>query len=219
LPIGTTKSAFDFVVIGAGLLGLATARELLRRLPGARLAVLEKEGEITTHQSGRNSGVIHSGIYYAPGSLKAQLCLEGSRRLKRYCDERPVPYVECGKLIVATQEGELPGLAELYRRGVANQVPGLSDVEAGTLREIEPEATGIRGIYCAKTAIVDYRRVAAALREDVLEDRSSRWTLAAPLAIRCGHDTSPDYMRRAARRSYRPNDRGQLKSADRSIPR
>jgi L-2-hydroxyglutarate oxidase LhgO len=164
----STDRDFDAVIVGAGLLGLATARELLKRQAGLRLAVLEKEGDIAMHQSGRNSGVIHSGIYYAPGSLKARLCLEGSRQLKGFCDVRSVPYFECGKLIVATREAELPGLAELYRRGVANQVPGLTHVEASAIREIEPEATGIRAIYCAKTAIVDYRRVAAALREDVL---------------------------------------------------
>jgi (S)-2-hydroxyglutarate dehydrogenase len=159
---------FDAIIVGAGLLGLATAREVMRREAGVGLAVLDKEGDITMHQSGRNSGVIHSGVYYAARSLKAQLCLEGSRRLKHYCIERDVPYVECGKLIVATREAELPGLTELHRRGVANQVQGLSQVEADGIRDIEPEAAGVRAIHCATTAIVDYRRVAAALREDVI---------------------------------------------------
>jgi (S)-2-hydroxyglutarate dehydrogenase len=168
LSEATSKIASDVVIVGAGLLGLATARELLQRQPGVHLAVVEKEGDVTLHQSGRNSGVIHSGIYYTPGSLKAQLCLEGSRRLKRYCDERSVPYVDCGKLIVATREGQLPGLAELYRRAVTNQVPGLTQVDADAIRDIEPEAIGIRAIHCASTAIVDYRRVAATLREDII---------------------------------------------------
>src|SRR5712692_12077739 len=109
----------DIVVVGAGILGLATARELLGRWPKLRLTVLDKEPRIAVHQSGHNSGVIHSGIYYAPGSLKARLCVAGSRALMTYCDEHRIGYERCGKVIVATDESELPRLDELHRRGIA----------------------------------------------------------------------------------------------------
>lgn len=180
---------------------MATAREFLQRQPGTRLCVVEKEAEVARHQSGRNSGVIHSGIYYAPGSLKARLCLDGSRRLKAYCAERGVPYIECGKVIVATREDELPGLSELYRRGIANQVAGLAQLDAGSIRQIEPHVTGLRAIHCPTTGIVDFRRVAAALAEDVtaaggevvgnfevsaITRRDGRWRLHSGSAVVTG---------------------------------
>src|ERR1043165_4065223 len=111
---------YDVVVVGAGIVGLASARELLRRRPGLRLALLDKEPRVGAHQTGHNSGVIHSGIYYAPGSLKARLCVAGARELYEFCDEHGVPYERCGKLIVALDASELPGLDELERRGQAN---------------------------------------------------------------------------------------------------
>src|SRR5438105_6155416 len=125
---------FDIAVVGAGLLGLATARELLQRYPGRRLAILEKEAAIASHQSGHNSGVIHAGIYYAPGSLKARLCVEGARMLYNFCDERGIPVRRIGKVIVATDQTELPGLRELERRGRQNRVPGLRWLSASELR-------------------------------------------------------------------------------------
>src|SRR5689334_1409686 len=120
----------DFAVVGGGLIGLATARALLDRRPGSRLAVFEKESELGLHQSGRNSGVVHAGIYYAPGSLKAQLCREGRAALQRFADEHDIAYTVRGKVIVATSPSELPRLDELKRRAVANGVQGAREPTA-----------------------------------------------------------------------------------------
>ncbi len=157
----------DVVIVGAGIVGLAVAREMLRRWPRLQLAVIEKEDRIAAHQSGHNSGVIHSGIYYAPGSLKARLCVAGSRALVRYCDEHGIPYDLSGKVIVATDESELPRLEELHRRGIANGVEGLEMIGPERLREIEPHATGIRALYSPRTGIVDYVAVAQSYALDV----------------------------------------------------
>jgi (S)-2-hydroxyglutarate dehydrogenase len=159
--------AYDVVVVGAGILGLATARRLLQERSGLRLAVLDKEAEIATHQTGHNSGVVHSGIYYAPGSLKARLCTQGKAALERYVAERGLPYERCGKLIVATEERELPRLAELERRAIANGVGGLRVLDGDELRAVEPNAAGIRALHARETAIVDYRAVARAFAADV----------------------------------------------------
>jgi L-2-hydroxyglutarate oxidase LhgO len=148
--------------------GLAVGRALLQRWPRLKLAIVEKEEQIATHQSGHNSGVIHTGIYYAPGSLKARLCVAGGRALRRYCDERGIPYDLSGKVIVATDESELPRLEELHRRGIANGVEGLEEIGPERLREIEPHAAGIRALYSPRTGIVDYVQVARAYAADVL---------------------------------------------------
>jgi (S)-2-hydroxyglutarate dehydrogenase len=165
----TSEQRADVAIIGGGIVGLATARELLRRYPALRLVLLEKEDRIALHQTGRNSGVIHSGLYYAPGSLKARLCVEGATALMRFCDQRSIPYQRCGKVVVATEASELPRLDELYRRGVANGVPGLEMIGPERLREIEPHAAGLRAIYSPNTGIVDYSQVAAAYAQDVLQ--------------------------------------------------
>jgi L-2-hydroxyglutarate oxidase len=157
----------DIAVVGAGILGLAVARELMRRKPGRRVVVLEREDRIAVHQTGHNSGVAHAGIYYAPGSLKAQLCVVGVRELAEYCDARGLTFERCGKLIVALDEGELPALDELQRRGEANGVPGLRRLDAAGLREIEPHAAGVAALHSPGTAIVDFAAVAAALADDV----------------------------------------------------
>ena len=162
-------NATDVVIVGAGIVGLATARELLNRHPSLRLRIVEKEAQIAAHQTGRNSGVIHSGIYYAPGSLKAQLCVEGSRAMMQYCDEHGIPYERCGKVIVATDPSELDRLQNLFERGQANGVPGLEMIGPERLHELEPFAAGIRAIYSPNTGIVDYTRVAAAYASDIRE--------------------------------------------------
>lgn len=152
----------DLAVIGAGIIGLATAMAALRRFPGLRVIVLEKEVRVGTHQSGRNSGVIHSGVYYRPGSLKARLCVEGARAMARFCDERSVPIRRCGKVVVATEPGELPRLLEIHRRGLANGVEGLSILGPGELREVEPACRGLRALRVKGAAITDFGAVTAA---------------------------------------------------------
>lgn len=159
----------DVAIVGGGIVGLAVARELLLRRPGTRLVVLEKERKIAQHQTGHNSGVIHSGIYYAPGSLKAQLCVAGAGEMMRYCDENGIPWQRCGKVIVATEASELPRLQSLYERGTANGVPGLKMIEADELREVEPHVRGVRALWSPNTGIVDYTQVARAYAEDIAE--------------------------------------------------
>ena len=160
----------DFAVVGGGILGLATARELLIRRPDAGVVVLERERALAQHQTGHSSGVVHAGIYYAPGSLKARLCVEGARELYAYCEERGVPFERAGKLIVAREENELPRLDELERRGRANGVAGLRRVDAKELREIEPHARGVAALHSPETGVVDFTAVARALAAD-LEER------------------------------------------------
>src|SRR4051795_2874916 len=157
----------DVVVIGGGILGLAVARELLARHRDASLCVLEREDRLAPHQTSHSSGVIHAGIYYAPGSLKARLCVEGARLLYAYCDEHGIETRRDGKLIVATDEGQLPRLDELERRGRENQVPGLSRVDADGIQEIEPHARGAAALHSPETGVVDFARVAASYASDV----------------------------------------------------
>jgi L-2-hydroxyglutarate oxidase len=162
-------STADIVVVGAGIVGLAVARELALRDPRRRVVVLEREDRVGTHQTGRNSGVVHAGIYYAPGSLKARLCVPGMRELAAYCEARELEYERCGKLIVALDPGELPALDELERRGRANGVPGLRRLDAAGLREIEPHAAGIAALHSPETAIVDFAAIARAYADDLRE--------------------------------------------------
>jgi L-2-hydroxyglutarate oxidase LhgO len=153
-------SQVNVAIIGAGIVGLATGLELTRRFPGISLAVIEKESVVAGHQSSHNSGVIHSGIYYKPGSMKAKLCVEGGEALQRFCRENEVPYDICGKVIVATAESELSRLDELYKRGSENGLKGLRVLGPDEIREFEPYATGMRGIHVPSTGIVDYAKVA-----------------------------------------------------------
>jgi L-2-hydroxyglutarate oxidase LhgO len=157
----------DVVVVGGGLLGLATARELLLRRPELSLVVLEREQRLAPHQSGHNSGVVHAGLYYAPGSAKARLCREGKELLEGYCADRGIPLERIGKLVVALDREELPRLEELERRARANGVPGLEAIDEAGIRQIEPAAAGIRALWSPGTGVVDYRRVASAYADDV----------------------------------------------------
>jgi len=158
---------FDLVVVGGGIVGLATTLQLLRRRPGLRVVILEKEAEVAQHQSGHNSGVLHAGLYYVPGSLKARLCTEGKAALEAYAAEKGIPFELCGKLVVALNEGEMGRFAALRERAIANNVPDLRDVGPEEIREIEPHAAGIRALHSPKTGIIDFRQVALAYADDV----------------------------------------------------
>ena len=153
---------YDIVIIGGGILGLSTAMQLKQRYPGGKVAVLEKESDLATHQTGHNSGVIHSGIYYRPGSWKARFCVDGVRKLVEFCDENEIEYERCGKAIIATDDSELGRLQDLYNRGVANGVEGLEMVGPERLKEIEPHCQGVQALWAPRTGIVDYVKVANA---------------------------------------------------------
>ena len=150
---------FDIVVIGGGIVGLATALNLTSSFPGLRLLLVEKEDGVARHQSGHNSGVIHSGIYYKPGSLKARLCVEGAKAMIEFCRKHGIANRICGKVIVATEEGELPRLQTLLERGQANGLAGLRELGPEQIREIEPHCSGIRGLHVPETGIADYPAV------------------------------------------------------------
>jgi L-2-hydroxyglutarate oxidase LhgO len=154
---------YKVAIIGGGILGLATAMQLIRRRPSpGRIAVVEKEAQLAAHQTGHNSGVMHSGIYYRPGSQKAQFCVGGVKKLVQFCQENEIEYEQCGKTIVATDEAELGRLATLYERGVANGVQGLELISQERLKEIEPHASGIKALWAPSTGIIDYVKVASA---------------------------------------------------------
>lgn len=157
----------DVAIVGGGILGLAAALELTRRVPGRSVLLLEREPGLAEHQTGHNSGVIHAGVYYAAGSLKAQLCKEGRLELERFCSEHGVGFRRSGKLIVATREAELPALDELQTRATANGVPGLARVGPEGIREIEPEVRGIAALHSPETGIVDYSEVCRALADEL----------------------------------------------------
>jgi L-2-hydroxyglutarate oxidase LhgO len=173
---------YDVAIVGGGIIGLATARALLERAPTARLVVLEKESRPGMHQTGHNSGVIHSGIYYRPGSYKAKLCVEGKGLMREFCATHGIKVVDCGKVIVATREDELPRLQTLYERGVANGVP-IEMIDRDRLRELEPHAAGLRAIHSPTTAIVDYSEVMKAMAGDLTARGGAIETNAKVLAV------------------------------------
>ena len=162
-----TSNLFDVVIVGGGIVGLGTARSLKAKYPDVTVAVLEKENSLATHQTGHNSGVIHMGIYYTPGSLKARLCVEGALRTYDYCDERAIAYKKCGKLIVATNDEEVKRLGVLYDKGIQNKVPGLAIVDQKEILEIEPYCIGgVKAIHSPNTGIVNWKQVACSYGTD-----------------------------------------------------
>lgn len=160
----------DLIVVGAGIVGLAVAREWRLRRPQDSVTVLEREAGPALHQTGRNSGVVHGGIYYQPGSLKARLCVEGSRLMYEYCEQHAIAHERCGKLIVALEEDEIARLDELEARGVANAVPGMRRVGGAEITDIEPNAVGREALHAPNTGVVDYAAVARCLAKDLEAD-------------------------------------------------
>jgi L-2-hydroxyglutarate oxidase LhgO len=154
-------------IVGGGIVGLAVGRELTVRRPGVRVVILEKEDRVGAHQTGHNSGVVHAGIYYRPGSLKAELCTRGRLLLREFCADRDLPYVECGKLVVAVDRSELGRLDALERTARANHVPGLRRIDAGGIAELEPHTTGLAALHSPATAITDFVAVAEAMADDI----------------------------------------------------
>ncbi|HEX6894433.1 MAG TPA: L-2-hydroxyglutarate oxidase, partial [Bryobacteraceae bacterium] len=161
----STDDQFDVVVVGAGIVGLSAALHLRKRFPHLRLTVLEKEPAVGSHQSGHNSGVIHSGIYYKPGSFKARMCVEGAAEMVQFCGMHDIPFDLCGKLIVATNAEELAALEELFKRGNANGVRGIRKVPSAELQEIEPNCSGLAGLHVPSTGVTDFRQVCSKLQE------------------------------------------------------
>lgn len=159
---------FDVAIVGGGIVGLSSAYALLKKKPEINLILLEKENEVSAHQTGNNSGVIHSGIYYKPGSAKAVNCIKGYHMLIDFCKAHNIPYELCGKLIVATDQGELPGLEKLYDRGIENGLEGLKYLSQEELHEVEPYAAGIKAVFVPQTGIVDYKAMSMVLKAEIL---------------------------------------------------
>jgi len=164
-----TKTQFDVLIVGAGIVGLATAMDLIQRRPDLKVVVLDKEKEVAAHQTGNNSGVIHAGIYYKPGSLKARMSVEGMNSMVEFCQQHDLPYELCGKVIVALTPEELPRLEDLYLRGTANGVPELRKISQEEIKEYEPHSAGIAGLWSPRTGIVDYKAVTRKYAEIVQE--------------------------------------------------
>jgi (S)-2-hydroxyglutarate dehydrogenase len=162
------QNMYSVIIIGGGIVGLASAFKLKIINPKLKIAVIEKENELAKHQTGHNSGVIHSGLYYKPGSFKAKNCVTGYHDLLRFCEEEEVPFELCGKVVVATNESQLPALKTLYDRGIKNGLTNIKNLNEYELKEIEPHVKGIKGIYVPQTGIVDYRLVAAKYAEKFL---------------------------------------------------
>jgi L-2-hydroxyglutarate oxidase len=192
-----TSNTYDLVVVGAGIVGAATAYEFQNRNPGCSVAVVEKESRPATQQTSHNSGVIHAGVYYKPGSMKARLCIDGRKRMLEFCEAENIPYRISGKLIVAIDESELPRLETLRERSIANGVGELEQLDAAQLREIEPNASGIAALHIPGTAVTDYELVTKRLLA-IVEERggSVRYDFAvmsmtdgpAHVEVRSQHD-------------------------------
>jgi len=172
-----TRTDFDIVIIGGGIVGLASAHKLVQRFPDLRLAVLEKENRLAAHQTGHNSGVIHSGLYYKPGSAKARTCTAGRAELIAFAQRNDIPHDICGKIIVATESRELPALEKILRNGQANGVEGIEKIGPERIRQIEPHAAGIAGLWVPGTGIIDFVAVVEKLAELVTLDHRSNKVL------------------------------------------
>jgi len=181
--------SYDLVVIGAGIIGLASALKLTQCYPDLKIAVLEKESEVGFHQTGHNSGVIHAGIYYAPGSHKANFCSVGGKLLRKFCDQHEIKYEMCGKLIVAADESEVVRLEDLYQRGTQNGAEGLKMIEEEEIKEIEPYAAGIKAIFSPNTGIIDYREVSEGYLSDF---KSNGGTIHLGTKVREVHQRNDD---------------------------
>jgi L-2-hydroxyglutarate oxidase LhgO len=176
-------SQVDAIILGGGIVGLATGLALLGARPGARIAVLEKEASVGAHQTGHNSGVIHAGLYYRPGSLKARTCARGRELMTRFCEAHGVRYERCGKVVVATRDDEVPRLEELERRGRANGLTGIRRIDANELREREPHAAAVAALFVAETSIVDYGEVARAMAAELVRRGAEVRVRAEAIAI------------------------------------
>jgi (S)-2-hydroxyglutarate dehydrogenase len=163
------KKTYDIIVAGAGIVGLSSALKLLEKNPKLKLLLLDKESGVSRHQTGNNSGVIHSGIYYKPGSLKAINCTRGYKMLLDFCDKNEIEYDICGKIIVAVSEDEIPAMQNLYERGIANGLEGLKIIDKDELNEYEPHAKGVKGIQVPQTGIIDYKIVSEKIKNILLE--------------------------------------------------
>lgn len=167
MTILRTGGRCDIAIVGGGIVGLATAYSLLRRDPRQKLVVLEKEAQVGAHQTGHNSGVIHSGLYYKPGSLKAKNCLEGYAKLLQFCRENEIAHEVCGKIVVASSQSELSQLEMLYQRGLANGLDGVRRLDADEIKQLEPHCAGLAGLFVPQTGIVDYSAMVNCLRDQV----------------------------------------------------
>jgi L-2-hydroxyglutarate oxidase len=173
------KTDFDVCIIGGGIVGLATAYHLVMAYPKVRLGVLEKEASLAMHQTGHNSGVIHSGLYYKPGSLKAEMCTRGRRALVEFAEAHNIPHEICGKIVVATESRELPRLEALYKRGQANGIEGLEKITSARITELEPHFSGLAGLHVPCTGIIDFVKVAHAFADSVHQTHADNKVLCS----------------------------------------
>ena len=167
-----SQNSFDIIVIGGGIIGTATALSLQKKSK-LNILVIEAENELAHHQTGNNSGVIHSGLYYKPGSLKAKNCSEGRELLYRFCETNNIPFKKCGKIVLATSESELDALDQLYKRGIANGLTGIKKLGSDEIKNYEPYANGIAGLFVPQTGIVDYTKVTEKYAQLFLENGGS----------------------------------------------
>jgi len=208
---GNRLRDYDVCVVGGGIVGLATAREAILRHPHLSFCLVEKEKDLSIHQTGHNSGVVHMGLYYKPGSLKARLCVKGAQMAYDYCDEKGVPYNKCGKIVVAVEEEELGRLDDIHQRSLINQVKDVRMIDADEIVRIEPNCRGLRAIHSPHTGIVDWRAVALAYAEDFkqaggevyagfqvekIRESSSQGSSTYPVTIvsNCGEDIRCKYV-------------------------